>query len=215
MTTRTALELWERLVEEAGEELIERAASVSVAQAEKELRDAGFDVAAERAEGEAFLADLERPAEVERPKEKPVSQTRARAVRPERRRPSGVVVIAAVTAAAAAAGGLIYAATHEHSEPQQPAPPAPPTSTANPTSTAVEDLVAAAKARRDEAFSACTQGLYSRCADLLDQARQLDPAGESDPRVVQARAAIAASRHPAPEPKSPAPRPNPEEKPPK
>lgn len=133
MTTRTPLELWERLVEEAGEELIERAASVSVAQAEKELRAVGFDVEAERAEGEAFLADLERPT---------------------------------------------------------------------------------AKMRRDEAFSACTNGLYSRCADLLDQAEQLDPAGESEPRVVEARAKIAAAQHPpTPQPKPLAPQPNPEEKP--
>jgi hypothetical protein len=53
--------LWQKLVEEAGEELIEQAAAVSVAQAEKELTEAGFDVAAERARAEAFLASLEGP----------------------------------------------------------------------------------------------------------------------------------------------------------
>jgi hypothetical protein len=51
--------LWQELVDEAGEELIEQAAAVSVAQAEKELAEAGFDVAAERARAEAFLASLE------------------------------------------------------------------------------------------------------------------------------------------------------------
>jgi hypothetical protein len=60
MTTRAALRLWEGLVDEAGDELVERAASVSVAQAERELREAGFDVKAERAAAEAFLAALER-----------------------------------------------------------------------------------------------------------------------------------------------------------
>jgi hypothetical protein len=51
--------LWQKLIDEAGEELIEEAAAVSVAQAEKELAEAGFDVAAERARAEAFLASLE------------------------------------------------------------------------------------------------------------------------------------------------------------
>jgi hypothetical protein len=55
--------LWAALVDEAGEELIEQAASVSVAQAEAELRAAGFDVAEERARAEAFLRSLEGAAE--------------------------------------------------------------------------------------------------------------------------------------------------------
>jgi hypothetical protein len=59
MVKRTAKELWDKLVEEAGEDEVERAASVSVEQAEKELAEAGFDVAAERARAEAFLLDLE------------------------------------------------------------------------------------------------------------------------------------------------------------
>jgi hypothetical protein len=47
--------LWEKLVDE----IIDEAASVSVAQAEADLAAAGFDVAAERARAEAFLAWLE------------------------------------------------------------------------------------------------------------------------------------------------------------
>ncbi|HEY3820924.1 MAG TPA: hypothetical protein VGL81_27360 [Polyangiaceae bacterium] len=50
--------LWRHLVEEAGEPLIEEAASVSVEQAERELAEAGFDVKAERARAEAFLDEL-------------------------------------------------------------------------------------------------------------------------------------------------------------
>jgi hypothetical protein len=50
--------LWQALVDEAGEELIEEAASVSVAEAEAYLAAAGFDVPAERARAEAFLASL-------------------------------------------------------------------------------------------------------------------------------------------------------------
>jgi hypothetical protein len=47
-------------VEEAGEEAIERAASVSVAQAEADLARAGFDVDAERATAEGLLEWLDR-----------------------------------------------------------------------------------------------------------------------------------------------------------
>jgi hypothetical protein len=56
---RSPVEVWRQLVDEAGEDEIERAASVSVAQAEKELTEAGFDVAAERAKAEALLHELE------------------------------------------------------------------------------------------------------------------------------------------------------------
>ncbi len=56
---RSPVEVWRQLVDEAGEDEIERAASVSVAQAEQELTAAGFDVAAERAKAEALLRELE------------------------------------------------------------------------------------------------------------------------------------------------------------
>jgi hypothetical protein len=50
--------LWRQLVDEAGEDAIEQAASVSVAEAERELAAAGFDVAAERAVALARIAAL-------------------------------------------------------------------------------------------------------------------------------------------------------------
>ena len=52
-------QLWQALVDEAGKDLVEGASAVSVAQAEKELAEAGFDVAAERARAGGFLASLE------------------------------------------------------------------------------------------------------------------------------------------------------------
>lgn len=55
----TPEELWRRLLQEAGEDEADRAAGVSVAQAEQELAEEGFDVAAERAKGEALVAALE------------------------------------------------------------------------------------------------------------------------------------------------------------
>jgi hypothetical protein len=51
--------LWQKLVDEAGEDAIERAAAVSVAQAERDLAAAGFDVAAERAVAMDRIAALE------------------------------------------------------------------------------------------------------------------------------------------------------------
>jgi hypothetical protein len=52
---RSPAELWRQLVEEAGEEVIDRAARVSVAQAERDLAEAGFDVDAERARADGLL----------------------------------------------------------------------------------------------------------------------------------------------------------------
>jgi hypothetical protein len=49
MSPRNTEAVWQRLVDEAGEDAIEAAAAVSVAQAERDLAEAGFDVKAERA----------------------------------------------------------------------------------------------------------------------------------------------------------------------
>jgi hypothetical protein len=71
---------------------------------------------------------------------------------------------------------------------------------------------------RDEAFAACSIGEWLTCSDKLDQARRLDPAGEtSDPRVLAARGKINdglnndnAKRppNPTPAPRTPAPSPS-------
>jgi chaperonin GroEL (HSP60 family) len=59
MSSRNSEEIWRQLVEEAGADEIERAASVSVAEAEKELAEAGFDAAAERTMARALHDDLQ------------------------------------------------------------------------------------------------------------------------------------------------------------
>jgi hypothetical protein len=61
MPARSPESLWQRLVDEAGDDAVERAVAVSVAQAEKDLAAAGFDVAAERARALALIAALESP----------------------------------------------------------------------------------------------------------------------------------------------------------
>jgi DNA-directed RNA polymerase specialized sigma24 family protein len=52
--------------------------------------------------------------------------------------------------------------------------------------------------KRDAAFAACDVADWTRCAALLDEAAALDPAGERDARVRNARAAIASATRPAP-----------------
>ena len=69
--------LWKQLVAEAAEAEIEEAANISVEQAEKDLAAWGFDVAAERAKAEAFLAGLEGR----------VSETRVKAAPPTELKP--------------------------------------------------------------------------------------------------------------------------------
>jgi hypothetical protein len=57
-----------------------------------------------------------------------------------------------------------------------------------------------AEKARDEAEKACAGGLWGRCNTRLDQARELDPAGESQPRVVGLRKAIVDGTTPPPPP---------------
>jgi hypothetical protein len=53
--------LWAQLVDEVGEEEIERAAAVSVEEAGRDLAAAGFDVEAEHAVARAHIAALMAP----------------------------------------------------------------------------------------------------------------------------------------------------------
>jgi hypothetical protein len=59
MSERKHVDLWKKLADEVAEDEIDRAANMSVEQAESELRAAGFDVATERAKASAFLDALE------------------------------------------------------------------------------------------------------------------------------------------------------------
>ena len=58
--------LWARLVDEAGDEEIERAAAVSVEEAGRDLAAAGFDVEAERAVARGHIAALMSPGSARR-----------------------------------------------------------------------------------------------------------------------------------------------------
>jgi L-ascorbate metabolism protein UlaG (beta-lactamase superfamily) len=51
---------------------------------------------------------------------------------------------------------------------------------------------------RTQAFESCAHGRWGVCRDQLDLARTLDPMGETDPRVVHARAQVRAWQSPFP-----------------
>jgi len=171
--------LWQKLVDEAGEDLIEQAAAVSVAQAEKDLAAWGFDVAAERARAEAFLVSLEGAA----PEEQDVAEAVAQeAPKRARKKPRPAAVWVAAAAAAVAAGATVtYVATRPPAEARSPTPP-PSTGTAAPSA----ELAAAADLRH-RAFAACSQGRTGECLSLLDEAAAKDPAGDTTPKVQRLR----------------------------
>jgi hypothetical protein len=203
-------ELWEALLEEAGEELIEAAAAVSVEQAEKELAEAGFDVAAERANAEAFLRSLEdgtfgksdpaKPAAVavdagEAVAAVPASASvalidalgsrppPARDTTPRRGRPVAVWVGVALAAAAA----VVAYVERQPSEPIVAGPDTHPSSTSSSPSASHEapspQLVAMAADLRRRAATACDAGRPDVCMALLDEAAKKDPAGDGTQEV--------------------------------
>jgi hypothetical protein len=209
MAKRTPEELWKKLVDEAGEEEIERAASISVAQAEKELAEAGFDVATERAKAEAFLRELEgyprakdakperstppaEPAKPERstPPAEPAKPTasqhdaEASGLRVRWRRPARISALAAAALAVFWAGmnGRALAAWIQ-GEPIRPGDVWLPW---KPARTPWQRAVLL----RMEALDACAQQDWTTCRHKLDEASILDPAGEDSPSVRDARRRI-------------------------
>ena len=184
MSERKHADLWEELVDEAGEDEIDRAASVSVAQAEAELKAAGFDVAAERAKASAWLDALQSgaPEEVtkatkakaaanaqEATKAKPPTSRPAEEKRRTRARPP-VAWLAAAATVGVAVGAALDAGLRV---PELVGRPAPPSAAA---------LSAAADLRR-QAADACDTKQWNVCLADLDEARAADPAGDDTPAV--------------------------------
>jgi hypothetical protein len=203
MPKRTAEDLLDELALEAGEDEIERAASVSVEQAEKELAAAGFDVAAERTRAGAFLDDLERGA-VEAPAGTATQRDRREGAdagtdvrKPDRREgaDAGTDVVSGMHAPtrgrrrtlstaswmAAAASMAIGIGTGvagtsllgAHGAVSAPPPPA-------------ADLAAAGHLRH-EAAQACDARRWPECLAKLDRARTLDPAGDQADEIRSSR----------------------------
>jgi len=191
-------ELWKQLVAEVGDEEVERAASVTVAEAEAELKAAGFDVAAERAKAESFLEALKNgtldtaphdtPAVVP-PEGSPAIARDApprRARREDRRGPPSAVVLLGTAVVAAAAGAALYASTHKPPETIAPAPP--PSTAPFVPSIPPPDLAAAAAEQRRLAAADCDAQQWAECLAYLDEARALDPTGDDAPDAKKLRA---------------------------
>ncbi|MBV9949105.1 MAG: hypothetical protein JOZ69_19815 [Myxococcales bacterium] len=192
MSERRHRDLWTRLADEASEDEIDRAASVSVEQAEAELRAAGFDVAAERARANAFLEGLESGAPRSSPGVTPqptrsspavTSQPTSRASRnPDekrfaRRRPAVAWLAAAATLGGIAGAGITLSVPL--AGPLRPPPEAPSVS----TPVASPQALAAAADLRRRAMTACAAKQWARCLADLDKARATDPGGDDAPEV--------------------------------
>jgi hypothetical protein len=186
MSKRQPKDVWKQLVDEVGEEEIERAASVSVEQAEAELAAAGFDVPAERAKANAFLDALAGTAEsttavvaVAQEEETP------RRAQRDGSRPRPAAVWLAAAATVTVAGGVLYAALH-HGAPPTAVSPEPTPTTPPSVPQPLPDLVAAAELRR-QASAACDARQWSVCLAHLDEARAADPDGDEAPAVKATR----------------------------
>jgi hypothetical protein len=181
MSERKHADLWRELVDEAGEEEIDRAATVSVAQAEAELKAAGFDVAAERAKASAFVEALGSGVS-----SSPASETAPRAPEPTLRkgRRARVLWLAAAASFAVVLGGAMWA-TLQAPPPVGHAPPPTPSGSGRVVPSA-DDLVVAAELRR-KAAAACEAKQWSVCLADLDDARAVDPEGDDVPAVKMLR----------------------------
>jgi hypothetical protein len=200
------------LEELADDAAIEQALAASPEQIAKELAAGGMDVAAEQAMLNALLdaapaaapAGGAPPAQPKRAEVVPIAGARDG----RRARMFSAVGWAAAAAALLTVGRAVYL--------HQP--------DGRPDIRADDTRPSPARLARDEATKACEQERWDDCRAKLDDARRLDPAGESAPAVVQLRARLDqaavvpdaataplpdASVRPPPEPRRAPPRPRP------
>jgi hypothetical protein len=180
MSERKYADLWKELTDEAGEDEIDRAASVSVAEAEADLKAAGFDVAAERAKAGAFLDAMASGASSSKSEE--AAPRVAEASRRKGTRPAVLWLAAAATFVLA--GGALYATLQSPPPVSHPPPPEP--STPAPSVPSADDLRVAAELRRTAA-AACDAKQWSVCLADLDKARAVDPGGDDASTVKSLR----------------------------
>lgn len=197
MPKRRPKEVLQQLVQEAGEDEIERAAKVSVAQAEKELVAAGFDVAAERAKAEAIIRELEgqTPASMKAAIAKTSPESPAgRAPRlpmPKRAlRGWSIAMVATVTLLVAAV--TVVAVTQILPLLRRGEIAEDKWETSAPTSKELATVL------RNHAKVACKEQQWDQCRRALDNARVVDPAGEDSPEVQALRRQIDEATAPAP-----------------
>jgi hypothetical protein len=177
---RTAAEVWQALetmeLDDAAEREMDRVAAMTPEEVRRELAEAGFDPEESRARG----VELARA----------FAQQQAAPVvpAPARRRPSR----RAVALLLAAAFGLLAVVMWRRAENwiahnrDRSAPDIGP-DTPSPEWIAHEKARARAIELRRGAQADCTSAHWEACLKGLDEARDLDPAGEADPTVVDER----------------------------
>ena len=190
----TPEELWQTLLDETGDALIEEAAAVSPARAEAELAAAGVDVTEVYGQADAFLASLRTgaPTEAEDPAaEDPAGSVRGvaiavdqtpppRSAMAERKKPRAIPMWVAAAAATVTAGAAVAYVATRPTEGPPPSPTTPPSTAAPPPSA---DLVTQARDLRRRAAAACNAGRAQECLALLDDASDKDPAGDTQADV--------------------------------
>jgi hypothetical protein len=174
-------------LDEALDAEMERVLAMTPEQRHAELAAAGFDVKELHAEADVWAEKMKHTAVEDRKKDL-VTEARAKSLRPPpRRRPAAVLL--AATLGAATVGGAALAYVHWGAAPSPvTAPSAPPSTPTAPTPPPSALPVAARAAKyRERALAACQGHMWQPCLEDLDRARELDPAGESDPAVQAAR----------------------------
>jgi hypothetical protein len=184
MSKREPKDVWKALVKEAEDDEadFQQAAGATREQVDASLAAQGLDPKAERAAVGDWRREIEQRVALRK-----ATATEQRASTRPRGRPRPILVLLAATVGAAATGGLIYALARP--APPVPAAPAPAPSIPEPSpveSVAPDPLVAAATLRKN-AFADCDAFQWQGCLHYLDQARELDPAGDAAPEVKKAR----------------------------
>ncbi len=212
---------------------IDAVAAMSDAELDAELQRGGFDVAQLAGTARALREDAAGAAETAGDPETESASASAsatasesgpetvaeaveqvapapRSERVRRRRPPTAVLWLAAAATAATVGAGLYAALHRAPdavpEPAPPAPPSPPSPVPSPAPSMPGPDLVAARELRARAVDAFALGDAPECLELLDRARELDPAGDTAPEVVALRRQATAPKTPAPSDKGPAPR---------
>jgi hypothetical protein len=160
---------------------------------ERQMNAAGVEVKTVPT-AEELMARAESRAAVENRTAVPVAQRAPSEKRAGRRMNplpiAATVALGALGIIALANRGAIVA--HLRGEPIQPEPEEPATGPSNASTTPAQR----AASLRGAAFAACDAHRWDECAQKLDAAAVLDPAGESDPHVASTRRAIAEASRP-------------------
>ena len=184
---RSPEEAWEAIQRMALDDEASRVESLSSAALDDELTKQGMDPKALRARGAALAAALAKGA--------PASEARggrgAVAKLPGTSRWSAPAR-SIPWLAAAALGAVVLAVVAKHRGPvATPEAIGPDTVDAAPQMSAAPSPQEIAAGLRDEAYQACRDWRWALCERKLDDAKKVDPAGETDnERVADARRAV-------------------------